>query len=276
MIAKSASVALALLLAAPALAEESAPDPVVAEINGEPVYMSEVARIYEELPEQYRQLPFAAIAKPLLERAIDDRLLQAEAQRAGLETDPAVQREIERAKGRVLRTALLQQLVDRAMSEDNLRATYERMKAEPEFVQEQVCASHILLENEADAKAVIAELDKGADFGEVARARSTEPGGSKGGDIGCFPRGSMVPEFEAVAFALEPGTYTKEPVQSRFGWHVIAVREKKKDVPSFEAAQEQVRERAARDAIEARLGEVRAQAQIVRHDEVLARASGRN
>lgn len=262
-----------LAFAVPAAAQETADDPVVAEVDGEQVRMSDVEAAYRELPEQYRQLPMSALAKPLLERVIDDRLLQAEAERQGLASDPEVAREIERARGRVLRGALLQKLVDEAMTDENLRATYERMKDDPEFAKEQFCASHILLESEEDAKAVIAELEGGADFTELAKARSKGPTASKGGDLGCFPKGTMVPEFEAAVTALEPGSFTREPVQSRFGWHVILLREKTTEVPSFDEAQQQIREQVAREAIRAQLEERRAQADIVRHEEALGGAA---
>lgn len=258
-----------LTFAAPALAQQSAEDPVVAEVDGQKIHMSDVEAAYQELPEQYRQLPMSALAKPLVERVIDDRLLQAEAERQGLASDPVVQRELERARGRVLRAALLQKLVDEASTDEKLRAAYEKMKSDPAFAKEQYCASHILVESEDEAKAVIAELEAGADFAELAKARSKGPTGPKGGDLGCFPKGTMVPEFEAALTALEPGSYTKEPVQSRFGWHVVLLREKTAEVPGFEEAEPQVREQVARDAIRAHLAERRAAATIVRHEEVL-------
>lgn len=268
------AIALAglLALALPAAAEQ-ADDPVVAEVDGKPVRMSDVEAAYAELPEQFRQLPMSAIAKPLLERVIDDRLLQAEAERQGLAEDPLVRRELERARGQVLRGALLQKIIDQAMTEENLRATYEQMKADPEFAKEQYCASHILLESAEEAKSVINELARGADFAELAKARSKGPMAPKGGDLGCFPKGTMVPEFEAALTALEPGSFTREPVQSRFGWHVIWLREKKTAVPSFEEVEQQVREQVARTAIRAQLEASRARAEIVRHEDALAGAT---
>lgn len=259
--------------AAPALATEAASDPVVAEVNGQKILMSDIEAAYQELPDQYRQLPLSALAKPLLERVIDDVLLQAEAERQGLASDPLVQREIERARGRVLRAALLQKLVDEASTDDRLRATYEAMKSDPAFAQTEYCASHILVDSEDEAKAIIAELKAGADFSGLAKARSKGPTGPKGGDLGCFPAGTMVPEFEAALTALEPGRYTQEPVQSRFGWHVVLLREKTSKVPGFAEAEPQVREQVARDAIRAHLAERRAAATIVRHDEVLSGAA---
>jgi peptidyl-prolyl cis-trans isomerase C len=177
-----------LTFTAPALAQESAEDPVVAEVDGQKIHMSDIEAAYQELPEQYRQLPVSALAKPLVERVIDDILLQEEAERQGLAADPLVQREIERARGRVLRAALLQKLVDEASTEERLRATYEAMKSDPAFAKTEFCASHILVDSEDEAKAIIAELKGGADFTELAKARSKGPTGPKGGDLGCFRR----------------------------------------------------------------------------------------
>ena len=90
----------------------------------------------------------------------------------------------------------------------------------------EVRARHILVETEDEAKAVAEELKKGADFAELAKKKSKDPGASDGGDLGFFTKDQMVPEFSAVAFALEPGKIS-DPVKSQFGWHVIKVEEKR-------------------------------------------------
>lgn len=91
---------------------------------------------------------------------------------------------------------------------------------------EQVHAVHILVEDEATANTVIERLNAGEDFGELAKELSIDTGsGANGGDLGWFPRGAMVPEFEEAAFSLEIGKIS-EPVQSDFGYHIIKVLEK--------------------------------------------------
>ncbi|MBN8095823.1 peptidylprolyl isomerase, partial [Vibrio vulnificus] len=84
----------------------------------------------------------------------------------------------------------------------------------------------ILVETEDEAKAVKAELDKGADFAELAKKKSKDPGSADGGDLGFFTKEQMVPEFSTVAFSLEPGKIS-DPVKSQFGWHIIKVEEKR-------------------------------------------------
>ena len=112
-------------------------------------------------------------------------------------------------------------------------------------------ASHILVKTEKEAKEVIAEVSKpGADFAQVARARSTGPSGRNGGDLGFFGRGQMVKPFSDAAYALEPNQITQTPVRTQFGWHVIKVVAKRPvPVPSFADAEEQLRREASQKAI---------------------------
>ena len=93
---------------------------------------------------------------------------------------------------------------------------------------------------------VIKELDKGADFAELAKSKSTGPSGPNGGDLGYFTKGRMVPAFEAAAFALKPGEYTKKPIQTQFGWHVIKVDDKRQSTPPPAPPLEQVAEQIRR------------------------------
>ena len=87
-------------------------------------------------------------------------------------------------------------------------------------------ARHILVETEDEAKAVLAELKKGADFAELAKSKSKDPGSADGGDLGYFTKDQMVPEFSEVAFKLDKGALS-DPVKSQFGWHIIKVEDKR-------------------------------------------------
>ncbi len=256
-------LATLLFAATPGLAQEKTDDPVIAEVNGVAIHASDLDAAYAELPEQYRQLPKEALLVPLRERLIDDELLRAEAERRKLDEDARVAREIARARARVMRAALLEQVIEEASTEERLRAAYEAMKAQPDFATEEARIGHILLETEEEAREVIAELDAGADFATLAKERSTGPSGPQGGDLGYLGKEALVPEFAAAAFALEPGTYTRDPVQTRFGWHVIRLEDKRRNLPSFEEVENRVREEVAREAITSYLREIRAGAEIV-------------
>ncbi|MCX7308691.1 MAG: peptidylprolyl isomerase, partial [Afipia sp.] len=117
-----------------------------------------------------------------------------------------------------------------------------------------------------EAKAVKAELDKGADFAELAKKKSKDPGAADGGDLGFFTKDQMVPEFSAVAFALEPGKIS-DPVKSQFGWHIIKVEEKRdRKAPAFDEVKAQVSQFVVRKAQADYVTKLRAAAKIERLD----------
>jgi hypothetical protein len=123
-----------------------------------------------------------------------------------------------------------------SLSEESLRKYYEDHKAE--FSQN--CLSHILVKTKAEADSILARLQGGEDFAEVARKTSIDTGsGAKGGDLGCNPRGVFVPEFDQAASELPIGKLSEPPVQTQYGFHVILVKERKD--ASFESAREQAR-----------------------------------
>lgn len=115
---------------------------------------------------------------------------------------------------------------DMEVTDEEVQEYYDNFKPE-------INARHILVEDEAKAKEVIAKLNEGGDFAELAKEYSTDPGSAEnGGELGWFGAGAMVPEFEEAAYALEVNKVS-EPVQSSFGYHIIQVTEKK-DKPSLE------------------------------------------
>lgn len=250
---------------APALAAGAADDPVVAVVEGEKILRSELEAAQAELPEQYRQLPLAMIYDPLLARVIDRRLLAKEAERRKLDTRPEVKAALERARREVLGDRLLEAAIGEALTPERLQQAYAVARAQPGFAVEEVRARHILLKTEAEAREVLAALAAGADFGALARERSIDPSAAQtDGDLGFFRRETMVEPFAEAAFALEPGQTAREPVQTRFGWHVIRVEERRSAVPTLEEKEPELREQLARETIAALVGELRAKARVER------------
>lgn len=114
------------------------------------------------------------------------------------------------------------------VTEEEMKQYYEENKddyKEPETVR----ARHILVKTEEEAKKIIEALDAGEDFAELAKAHGLDGTKDRGGDLGYFSYEEMVPEFSAAAFALEVGQYTKEPVQTQFGYHVIKLEERNEE-----------------------------------------------
>lgn len=240
-------------------------DPVVATVNGAKIQRSELEAAQQRLPEQYRQVPLQMIYDPLLDQVINGRLLTAEAEKRQIGTKPEIAAEIAAARDEVLRDSLVEQAIEAGATGDKLQAAYETLKGQPGFAQEEVHARHVLLASEAEAREVLAEVAKGTDFGELAKARSTDPSAKQNaGDLGFFGRDAMVPEFAEAAFAMEPGTVGKDPVQSQFGWHVIKVEERRQAVPTFEEKEPELRQQVAREIVAGLVSEVRGGAKIER------------
>lgn len=135
---------------------------------------------------------------------------------------------------------------DVTVTDEQIKAYFDSHPEEFGGQPEQVKARHILVETEEKAKELIAKLDGGADFVQLAKENSTEPGAAEsGGDLGYFPKEAMVPEFATAAFAQEVGTYSKAPVKTEFGYHVIKVEDHKQAVKAdFNQAKAQVTEAA--------------------------------
>jgi peptidyl-prolyl cis-trans isomerase C len=129
----------------------------------------------------------------------------------------------------IMETELVQRLIvvlqdDIDITDVQLQEAYEA-NLEQFTSPEQVCARHILLETEDDTNGVLDDLEQGGDFAELAQERSTGPSGPSGGELGCFSRGRMVPQFEEASFAAEVDAPVG-PVETQFGFHVILVYER--------------------------------------------------
>ncbi len=238
-------------------------DPVVARLDGKPIYRSEVELQAESLPKQYRKLPFDTVFPALLNQVIDRKLIAAEVSRQGLENDPEVARRMADIRERVMQEVYLSRRVQIEVTETALRKRYER-QVKAAAVKE-ARARHILVKTEEEAIAVIAELENGAEFAATAKAKSIGPSAARGGDLGYFKREQMVPPFAEAAFALEPGKMTKKPVKTQFGWHIILtedIREVKP--PSFEQKREQLHTEMSREVVNAEMFRLRKSIKIVR------------
>jgi len=254
-------VALAALLALP-LPATAAPhaNTVVAIVNGEEITIGHMILSRAVLPAQYQQLP-----ADVLYNAILDQLIQQTALKQALhgEIPHYVQLSLENEKRSLLAADVIESVMEKASSEEDLLAAYEAAYSDGDGGDE-FNASHILVETEEDALSVKAELDAGADFSTLAKERSTGPSGPSGGSLGWFSKGRMVPEFETAVLTLKSGEISA-PVKTQFGWHVIILNERRKSAaPEFEAVREELATKLRNDAVEARVSELTASATIER------------
>lgn len=249
MILPPKSILIASLIAvgigwsSPSIAEEK----VVAKVGDIEITETELAIAEQEFAQQFARVAEDKRQGAVLAALIDIKLLAAKAGEAGLDEDERLKALVAFTRSRELHNLYFQQQVADSVSEEDVRARFDK-ELEGLTPGKQVKARHILVKTEEEANEIIASLDGGADFVELAKEKSTGPSGPNGGDLGFFAKGQMVPEFEEAAFALENGAYTKQPVKTQFGFHVI-LREEERDepLPTFEQAREQVLQAVMRD-----------------------------
>lgn len=225
-------------------AEPAAPPPetVIARVGDAEITERDLAFAQADLASQFAQVPQASRRAAVLSALIDIKVLAQEAEKAGMADDDAFRARMAFLRDRALHNSFFQERALKAVTDEEVKARYDKEVAAAEPRQE-IHARHILLKTKEDAQAVIAELDAGKDFVELAKEKSTGPSAAQGGDLGFFGQGQMVPEFEQAAFALATGQYTKEPVQTQFGWHVIKKEEERAaQPPAFDAVKDTVRQ----------------------------------
>ena len=223
----------------------------VATINGSPVYASifdayaniRLQKSAEDLSDDEHDA--------LLDEMIQFQLMAAAAVEAGLsrEQDIAIDLELQRLQtlSRILAT---RHLDENPVSEAELRETYEQNIDQLSGVQYK--ARHILLDQESEAADVIEQLQGGADFAQLAMDRSTGPSGPNGGDLGWFSADSMVAPFADAVRSMDVGTFSQQPVQTRFGWHVILLEDiEDQQAPGLDAVRADITSLVEQQKVEA-------------------------
>ena len=243
--------------AAPATPPAPRPDVVVAKVGDQEIHLSDLTEAAQTLPDEVRSMPPQVLYPMLLDQMVDREALVIQAKKEGVGKDPQVQRAISRATDQVLQNAVLSREIAPSVTDAALKAKYDAEIAnkpgEPE-----VHARHILVETEDQAKKIIDELNKGADFATLAKANSKDPGAQNGGDLGFFKKGDMVPEFADVAFALKPGQISQKPVKTQFGWHVIKVDGTRvAPPPTFEQSRDELRQQIIQAGVRKALDKAR-------------------
>ena len=254
-----ASVAMATILAMPAAAQdETTIDTVVATVNGKDITVGHMIVARASLPEQYQQLPdevlFAGILDQLIQQtALADTFTGDLPARVTLSLDNETR---SLTAGEVIEGVMAQPISDEA-----IQAAYDEQYANVDLGEE-YDASHILVETEEEAKAIVEELADGADFAETAMEKSTGPSGPGGGSLGWFGAGQMVPAFEAAVAAMEPGAVS-DPVKTKFGWHVIKLNEiRTTEVPTLESVRDELDLQVRQTLVQAEIEKITGEAEV--------------
>lgn len=216
---------------------------VIAEVNGDTITTGDFQKELENLPPYLKPMADTAEGKKeLLDTMVVRELILQQARKDGLDKSPEVAAKLEELKKRVVVEAFLKKKVEEnaSVSDEEMKKFYEENK-EKFKSGAQVHASHILMKSEEEARKVLKELKDGGNFEELARKHSIDSAAAKGGDLGWFSKGSMVPEFEKVVFGLKEGE-TSGIVKTQFGYHVIKLTGKRPaGIRTFDEVKEQIK-----------------------------------
>lgn len=241
---------------------QAKPDDVVATVNGVELTEQTLSLAASAFGGQLQQIPEAQRRKALINVIIDMTILAEAAKVADLDKTEDFKARFDFLKTRTLHDEYLAQKIAATVSDADVKAQYDADVKDLPTPQE-TRARHILVKTKEEADVIVDELNDGADFVELAKTKSTGPSGPNGGDLGYFTKDRMVKPFADAAFLMEPGSHSKEPVQSQFGWHVIKVEDRRnKPKPSLEEVSPRIRDNLVRQKFTKAIADLKAKSVI--------------
>jgi peptidyl-prolyl cis-trans isomerase C len=267
----------ALLAAGTCLAEDakSPATPVldgnanIAVVNGKPYSLDLFRIFYIERMQETQGKNDSDFQQQAFNEFMSMIVAAQEADKRKLDERPDVTTAMQLQRLKVMSNAALASMAeDLKITDDELKKAYDEVKKGA--TRTEYKARHILVKDEATAKKLIKQLDKGADFGELAKKNSEGPTGKNGGELDWFDSGQMVKPFSDAVAAMKPGTYSKEPVQTQFGWHIINLQESRTaEPPSFEDSKPQLKALVQRQKLGGEIAKLRDSAMVELNEEVV-------
>lgn len=259
---KLTAMLLMLSASANAAGKKADADMIVATVNGVKITLSDMQDVKQMTNPQIAALPMNAVFEPLLDNLINTQVVAQAAKEAKIQDSAEYKKMMKSLENQILMQLYLKQQAQKMQTKAKLTEMYEQYKRNNP-PQEEMSAAHILLKTEKEARDVIKQLEKGADFADLANKLS-ENKGLEGGDLGYFTRELMVPEFSEAAFRMKEGEISKTPVKTQFGWHVIKAGPRRlTEVPSFEEMEKELTQMQATEAVEEIVTGLRKKAKIV-------------
>ena len=250
-----------ILMLNPMSASAAGKNGVAAEVNGQKVMVSELKQAYEMNPAAQQQLSFEDFYNKFIDVYVNGVMLYQAAEKAGVENSPEYKKQLKVLKEELASKIYLEQQIDKKISQDKIKEVYNEYKSQfkPE---KEVKAKHILVSDEKTANEVIAKLKKGEKFDDLAKEYSID----KAANLGYFTKDVMVPEFSKAAFAMKKGQYSKAPVKTKFGYHVIMVEDSRMTKPAeLETVEPQIKMQLSREAANDLFKEINSKAKIVKY-----------
>jgi len=241
-------------------------NPVVAKLNGEEIKRTDLLRFIQQMGPQIQGQNLKDIYPQAQEQLINNQIITQKVDDVDLSKNEKVQEHMEEARKNIERAVFIQQKLNERMTEERIRKEYEKYTKDLPEVTE-MNAAHILVDDKKTADEVIAKLENGADFAELAQEYSKDNTAENGGDLGYFAKEEVVAEFAEAAFKLDEGDVTQEPIKSQFGYHIIKAGEKRERGPvPYEEAKPQIEKQLQPILLNEMLAEWREEAEIEKYD----------
>jgi peptidyl-prolyl cis-trans isomerase C len=257
-----APVLLAALTAGvPAAAQDEPPlDTVMATVGETEITLGHMLVLRGTLPEQYNQIPPDVLFRGVLDQLVQQELLSQSHEGA---LSRVAQLRLDNEQRAITASEVIGEITGEAVTDEALQAAYDS-EYTGAAEETEYRASHILVETEEEAQALVEEIAGGANFAALAQEHSTGPSGPSGGELGWFGAGVMVPEFSEAVTALDVGEVS-DPVKTQFGWHVIKLNETRaKEKPALADVRDELADTLRRQALDAHVAQLEANSAVDR------------
>ena len=268
----STALSTALILSIPAFGAEAGSDIIIAKINGEPIRKVDLDKIEKSIPpealKKAKEENKDKLFSSLRDQAIDFKLLSEAAKKANLDKDPEVVTTLNQLKEQVLLQAYIGKQLNPLVNDAALKTAYAEFLKEFPKDETEVKIRHIMFNDEASALKTVDALKGGTDFQKLAREQSIDKStASQGGDLGYIRAGQVDKAFADAAFALKAGEFSKTPVKSAMGWHVLKLDDRRKlKAPTFEEIKDQLGSLVFQKQMKKLIEQLRDKASIERFD----------
>lgn len=248
-------------------------DHLIAKVNGKNLYFRDILQALQQnltakqvdILKKSKKVTRDRYFLLLRNNLIANMAFASAAKKQGIDQTQQYKTALKAARERIL-AALYLFDHKRPITEEELKKTYAELKKTISR-QSEIKVRHILVKTKSEAQAIITALNNGADFITLAQQKSIGPSAKQGGDLGYIVPGMMVKPFSDAAFALKVGAYTKKPVKTQFGWHVIKVEDKRKrTIGSYDSIKKQLRERIEKRRLNALTKNVLNDSTIIYYD----------
>ena len=197
---------------------------VAAKVNDHIISAQDVLNVINTLPQNIKKKPLPEIYPRVVNELINQYLITKQAYNEKLDLDQKVINLVKKSQDKILAKYWLNNYIKNETKEEKIKTFYNNyLKSFQKY--KEANASHILVKNNEEARAIIKKINNKSKFSELAKTHSTGPSGKNGGNLGWFGPGQMVKEFEQATFSLEKGEVSQEPVKTKFGFHIIKLND---------------------------------------------------